>query len=126
MKFAPTSKIFIRNLVLDVSIGALSHELHGMQKVRFSVEMTVPTILDHGDKVDKIIPYHIIVEKIKAIVGEGHIELVETLSQRIAQASLEDRRIIDVTVTVEKLEVIPHADAAGITTYATRDDTAFS
>jgi dihydroneopterin aldolase len=121
MKFASTSKIFVRNLVLDVSIGALSHELHGMQKVRFTVEMTVPTILDHGDKVNKIIPYHVIVDKIKEIVAEGHVELVETLSQRIARAALEDKRIIDVTVTVEKLEVIPLAEAAGITTFASRD-----
>jgi 7,8-dihydroneopterin aldolase/epimerase/oxygenase len=121
MKFSPTSKIFVRNLVLDTSIGALSHELHGMQKVRFSVEMTVPTILDHNDKVNNIVPYHLIVEKIKTIVGEGHVELVETLSQRIARAALEDRRVIDVIVTVEKLEVIPLAEAAGIVTFASRD-----
>jgi dihydroneopterin aldolase len=120
MKFSPTSKIFVRNLVLDISIGAHSHELHGMQKVRFSVEMTVPTITDHGDKVHNIVPYHLIVDRIKEIVGEGHVELVETLSQRIARAAMEDIRVIDVTVTIEKLEIIPGAEAAGITTFASR------
>jgi len=121
MKFASTSKIFIRNLVVDTSIGAHSHELHGMQKVRFSVEMTVPTIIDHDDKLQNIVPYHPIVDRIKEIVSEGHVQLVETLSQRIARAAMEDVRVIDVTVTIEKLEVIPGAEAAGITTFASRE-----
>jgi 7,8-dihydroneopterin aldolase/epimerase/oxygenase len=121
MKFAMTSKIFVRNLVLDTNIGALSHEMNGMQKVRFTVEMTVPTITDHGDKLQNVVPYHPIVDRIKEIVSEGHVELVETLSQRIARAAMDDMRVIDVAVTIEKLDVIPGAEAAGITTYASRE-----
>ncbi len=115
MQLMPTSKIFVRNLVVDMNIGALTHERHGRQKVRISVEMTVPTILGHGDKLSHVIPYHPIVDHIHAIIATGHIELVETLSHMIASAALEEKRVIDVTVTIEKLEVIPGAECAGIT-----------
>jgi 7,8-dihydroneopterin aldolase/epimerase/oxygenase len=119
-QFAPTSTIFVRNLVLRTNIGALSHERHGEQDVRFTVEMTVPTILDHEDTLANVVPYHPIVERIKAIIARGHIELVETLSQAIIAAAFEEPRILAVTVTIEKLDVIPGADSAGITLSATR------
>jgi 7,8-dihydroneopterin aldolase/epimerase/oxygenase len=119
--FAPTSTIFVRNLILRANIGALSHERHGEQDVRFTVEMTVPTITDHNDELDKVVPYHIIVRHIKEIIASGHIELVESVSQRIITAAFEEPRVLACKVTVEKLEVIPGAESAGITTSATRN-----
>jgi dihydroneopterin aldolase len=121
MRLLPTSKIFVRNLIVDMNIGALTHERHGRQKVRISVEMTVPTILDHADKLERIVPYHPIVDRINDIIATGHIELVETLSHRIAEAALEEKRILEVTVMIEKLEVIPGAECAGITITAYQD-----
>jgi FolB domain-containing protein len=118
--FETTSTIFVRNLVLRANIGALTHERHGEQDVRFTIEMTVPTILDHSDKLENVVPYHPIVDAIKAIVARGHIELVETLSQAIIAAAFEEPRILAVRVTIEKLDVIPGADSAGITVQATR------
>ncbi len=118
MHLAPTSTIFVRNLVVDMNIGALTHERHGRQKVRISVDMVVPTIVDHADQLARIVPYHPIVDHIHAIIATGHIELVETLSQRIAQAALAEPRVLQVTVTIEKLEVIPGAECAGITLVA--------
>jgi 7,8-dihydroneopterin aldolase/epimerase/oxygenase len=115
-----TSTIFIRNLVVRGSIGALTHERHGMQDIRICVEMTVPTIADHGDKLANVVPYHPIVDRIHAMLGEGHVELVETLAQRIIAAAFEEPRLLAVTVTVEKPEVIPGAEAAGIRLSARR------
>ena len=118
--YAPTATIFIKNLEVRGSIGALSHERHGEQIIRINVEMTVPTITDHGDRLEHVVPYHPIVGKIKAILKTGHIELVETLAQRIVAAAFEEPRILAVIVTVEKPEVIPGADAAGIRLSAQR------
>jgi dihydroneopterin aldolase len=124
MKLMPTSKIFVRNLIVDMNIGALTHERHGRQKVRISVEMTVPTISNHGDKLDQVVPYHPIVDRIHEIIATGHIELVETLSQKIAAAALDEKRVIEVSVTIEKLEVIAGAECAGITLVARQDESA--
>ena len=38
------------------------------------------------------------------IVAEGHIKLVETMAERIAERCLSDKRIASVLVRVEKLE----------------------
>jgi FolB domain-containing protein len=118
--FASTSTIFVRNLVLRANIGALTHERHGEQDVRFTVEMIVPTITNHGDKLQNVVPYHPIVDRIKAILASGHVELVETLSQTIIAAAFDDPRVLAVTVTIEKLDVIPGAESAGITISASR------
>ncbi len=118
--FASTSKIFVRNLILRANIGALTHERHGEQDVRFTIEMVVPTITDHGDKLHNVVPYHPIVDRIKAILQEGHVELVETLSQAIIAAAFDEPRVLAVTVTIEKLDVIPSAESAGITISAAR------
>jgi 7,8-dihydroneopterin aldolase/epimerase/oxygenase len=115
-----TSTIFVRNLVLRANIGALTHERHGEQDVRFTVEMTVPTVVDHSDRLENVVPYHPIVERIKEIVASGHIELVETMSQAIVAAAFDEPRILACKVTVEKLEVIPGAESAGITVSASR------
>lgn len=118
--FSKTSTLVVRNLVLRARIGALSHERHGEQNVRITVEMIVPTITDHGDKLENIVPYHPIVQKIRDILDSGHIELVETLAQMIVKAAFEEPRVEGVTVYVEKPDVIPEAESAGIRISATR------
>ena len=42
------------------------------------------------------------------------INLVETLAERIAERCLEDHRILDAKVRVEKLDVMPEASAVGV------------
>ena len=48
--------------------------------------------------------YDDLVGAVKAIVAAGHINLVETLAERIAERCLADKRIVSVLVRVEKLE----------------------
>jgi dihydroneopterin aldolase len=41
---------------------------------------------------------------VRGVVKDGHINLVETLAERIAERCLADKRIVAVLVRVEKLE----------------------
>ena len=68
----------------------------------------------HGDALDNVVCYATVVERIKAIVDEGHLNLVETLAERIASACLEDTRVQTARVRVEKLAVIPEAASVGV------------
>ena len=45
----------------------------------------------------------------KDVTSEGHINLVETIAERIAAHILADTRIVSVRVRVEKLEFEPAA-----------------
>jgi dihydroneopterin aldolase len=56
----------------------------------------------------------VIVQQVRAIVLAGHVQLVETLAERLAEACLADARVRQVRVCVEKLDVFPDAGGAGV------------
>ncbi|MBO6686743.1 MAG: dihydroneopterin aldolase, partial [Parvibaculum sp.] len=67
-----------------------------------------------GDDLSNVVCYATVVDGIKAIVSEGHLNLVETLAERIAASCLEDERVRVALVRVEKLAVIPEASSVGV------------
>jgi dihydroneopterin aldolase len=58
--------------------------------------------------------YADVVEDIRGLLAQGHINLVETLADRIAAQCLADRRVLSAKVRVEKLDVMPEASAVGV------------
>lgn len=106
----PLDRVFVRDLVLDCEIGVFHNEKGVTQRVRFDVELEVRAHSAHtDDDIAKVISYDTIIDGIKAILGEGHINLVETLAERIAQFCLDDPRAVQVRVRVEKLDKEPGA-----------------
>jgi dihydroneopterin aldolase len=98
-------KIFVRDLVLPCRIGAFDEEKAGKQRVRFTVELWLyPARERNNDDVARVVSYDRIVEAIRAVTGGGHINLVETLAERIAAKCLTHRRAARVRVAVEKLD----------------------
>ena len=59
-----------------------------------------------------VVSYEAIVDGIRAITRSGHINLVETLADRIVELCLANPRVRSVWVRVEKLDLFP--DAAGV------------
>lgn len=106
--------VFIRNLEVLAHIGIHGHEHGKLQPVRINVDLAVEDTAVLEDKLDKVVDYGAIAEKIRAIVGAGHINLAETLAERIAQASFEDPRVKTARVRVEKLHALPGAESAGV------------
>ena len=51
---------------------------------------------------------------IRYVISSGHINLVETLADRIAQTCLEDRRVQSVKARIEKLDVFKEAESVGV------------
>ena len=51
---------------------------------------------------------------VRGIVAAGHVRLVETLAERIAEACLADRRVHLARVRVEKLDIFADATSAGV------------
>ncbi len=106
---ALTDRIFVRDLVLPVQIGAYARE-HGItQRVRFSVEAAVarasrPAQDARAHDMRDVFSYDIISDGIRLLVDAGHVALVETLAERIASMLLEHPRVMRVAVTLEKLE----------------------
>jgi 7,8-dihydroneopterin aldolase/epimerase/oxygenase len=98
-------RIFVRGLVLPVAVGVYDEEQGVTQKVSFTVEAAVATgCAPKGDAIAEVPSYDDLVGAVRAVVADGHINLVETLAERIAERCLTDKRIVSVLVRVEKLE----------------------
>ncbi len=108
-------RIRVCNLELACSIGIYEHERQRWQRVRINVELDV---VDPGSFASqdfgKVFNYETIVGGVKSIIAEGHIELVETLAERIATHCLDDPRSVSVRITVDKLDAYCEAEAVGV------------
>ncbi len=106
--------VFIRNLELLAHIGVYGHEQGKPQPVRINVDLGVREPLELDDKLERVVNYEAIMMKIHTIVAKGHINLAETLAERIAAAAFEDARVLSARVRVEKLHALAGAESGGV------------
>jgi dihydroneopterin aldolase len=107
------TRIFIRNLELLARIGIHGHEQGMPQPIRINVELEADAS-PREDKVEEVVDYETITNTIREIVASGHINLAETLAERIAETCLSDKRVTKARVRVEKLHALQGAEAAGV------------
>lgn len=113
----------LRGLVVDFRIGIHPHERDASQRVR--VDVTVDARRPEGgfrEDYRRVYCYERLAKGIRALAGGGHIGLVETLADRIAELAMSDPRARRAEVSVEKLDVFPDAEAAGVTVTRRRRD----
>ena len=105
--------VLIRNLEILARIGVHGHEHGKPQPVRINVALTA-TVVSAEDRLENAVDYEAVTEKIRAITVAGHVNLAETLAERIAASCLEDPRVIRARIRVEKLHALAGAEAAGV------------
>jgi 7,8-dihydroneopterin aldolase/epimerase/oxygenase len=97
--------IFVRDFVVDCNVGVYAEEQGVTQKVRFTVEARLAKhVFSVEDEMAEVPSYADIIDTIVALARGGHIKLVETFAERIAEQVLADQRIVAVRVVLEKLE----------------------
>ncbi len=108
--------VFIHDLEIPASIGVYSHEKVDKQRIRINLDLAVregdASAID--DDLANVVCYEAVVSGIRRLVDSGHVNLVETLAERIASLSLEDKRVRIARVRVEKLDVFPDATSVGV------------
>ena len=112
---AGVNRVFVRNLVLPCFIGIHPHERELAQRVRLNVDLTVAEAGGATDDIATVVSYEDIVFGVKRMMAEGHINLVETLAERVAEFCFADPRVRIARVQVEKLDVFPEAESVGVT-----------
>lgn len=107
--------VFVRDLTLLASIGVYDQEKGRQQRIRINVDLSVDESLSvvEGD-LGSVVCYDQAVRKIRTLVQSGHIHLVETLAERIADMLLQDRRVKGARVRVEKLEAVADTASVGV------------
>jgi len=107
--------VFIRDLVLSCSIGVYKHEHLQTQRVRINLDLAVrETARPVNDDLANVVCYEEVANGVRAIVGRGHVNLVETLAEEIAALCLEDTRVLSARVRIEKLDVFTDARSVGV------------
>jgi dihydroneopterin aldolase len=114
------TRIFVTGLKVQAEIGVYRHEIGRVQPLVIDVELDVPTA--GADRLSDTLNYETILAAAREIAGGGHIELVESFAERLAQACLADPRVTQARVRVEKpLALAPDAVAAGVEIVLVRD-----
>lgn len=107
--------VFVRDLELNANIGVYHREKGQLQPVRINLDLTVEERDgDIEDKLENVVDYGAVVEGIKAILAGGHLNLVETLAEKVAAHCLADRRVKVARVRIEKLKVLAEAQSVGV------------
>lgn len=106
----PLDRISVRDHIVEVEIGAFQAERGVTQRVCFNVVVEVRPITDPlDDDVDRILSYDKVTEAIAAELAEERLNLLETLSERIAERILWEPQAVRTFVRIEKLDRGPGA-----------------
>lgn len=105
--------MFVRDLVMDAPIGVRAHELGRKQRIRLNLDLGVLDT-ESTDRLESVVCYDDLIAAVRVVVGAEHVQLVETLAERIAEACFRDRRVITARIRVEKLDVYPDAESVGV------------
>ena len=107
--------VFVRDLELEANIGVYHREQGRSQPVLINVDLTVEEgDVPLEDKLANVVDYGAVVDGIKDILAGGHLNLVETLADRIADFCLSDPRVRVARVRIEKLKVVAEAKSVGV------------
>lgn len=106
--------LFIRDLVLDCRIGVRPREHEAPQRVRLNLDLGVREDGPPVERLDEVVDYSGLLKRVRALIAAGHVDLVETLAERLAALCLEDPRVRSARVRVEKLDVVADATSVGV------------
>ncbi|QIE42412.1 dihydroneopterin aldolase [Rhodobacteraceae bacterium SC52] len=124
---AAPDRIFLKDHVVDVEIGAFQAERGMTQRVRFTLIaelMPAPraALSAHGprDDVDTILSYDVLLDAIHDEIAGGRINLLETLAEGIAARVLVHAGVTQIQIVIEKLDRVPGSLGVDITRHRPR------
>ena len=108
-------RVFVRDLEIVASVGVFEHEKRYEQRIFVSAELLVRDDYDGvSDRLADVLDYSKLVDGIARLVQSEHVNLIETLAERIAGQCLADRRVESVRVRIEKPDVMELCRSVGI------------
>jgi dihydroneopterin aldolase len=116
-------KVQIKKLILNAFIGIHEHERLKKQRVSVSLSLEVVDNLSQiNENIKNVVSYEQIILNLKKLVSKGHIELLETLGERISVMCFKDAKVLSVWIKLEKLDVFSDTDSVGIEIFKEKTD----
>ena len=108
-------RIYIKDLIGTCQLGIHRHEKGTRQRVRINLELSViDTGPPPGDDIHQVVCYEDIANGVRGLLDGPHVNLVETLAERIASLCFKDERVSAVRVRVDKLDVFDDVESVGV------------
>jgi dihydroneopterin aldolase len=108
-------RVFVHDLEVVASIGVFEHEKRYEQRVLISADLWVHDDYDgRSDRLADVLDYGKVMGDIIALAQAEHVNLNETLAERIAQQCLTDARVEGVRVRIAKPDVTHSCRSVGI------------
>jgi dihydroneopterin aldolase len=114
-------RIFLRDMILAASVGVHAFEHHASQRIRINVDLDVADEGAHSpatyvgiDDLSRVVDYEAVANRIRAIVAAGHVRLLETMAERLAETCLIDPRVQRATIRIEKLDIFNDMTSVGV------------
>ena len=106
--------VFVNRLAVEASIGIHPHERENKQTIWLTIDAGVLEESATPEAIGDVVCYEDICKLATALATDGHIDLVETLAERIADRLMEDPRLVQIRVQIEKPQAIAQAASVGI------------
>ncbi|MCP4415440.1 MAG: dihydroneopterin aldolase [Chloroflexi bacterium] len=116
-------KIHIKDLLLRTIIGINDEERRNRQDVLINLVLHADLRpAGASDDIDDAVNYRAITKRIIALVEDSQFFLVEKMADEIANICLEDQRVKQVRVQVEKPGALRFARSVGVSIKRSRKD----
>ncbi len=112
----PTRRIFFKQLSLDARIGILEHELQNTQPLHVDAELDVEVGEPVNDqRIQTVLDYRLIRNAIIEECTEAHVNLLETLVERVVERLLNEFPAVrHVKIRISKPNAFSDCAAVGI------------
>lgn len=118
----PTRRIIFSRLALDARIGILEHERRATQPLHVDAEIDVDITRDVDDHdIHSVLDYRALREAIVAVCTHSHVNLIETLTEQVAERLMNDfNEIRAVRIRISKPMAFSDCAAVGVEIFTTR------
>jgi dihydroneopterin aldolase len=108
-------RVFVHDLEIVASIGVYEHEKRYEQRILISADLWVRDDYDGvSDRLGDVLDYDKVLDDIVRLAQSEHVNLNETLAERIARQCLSDERVVRVRVSIAKPDVTRSCRSVGI------------
>jgi 7,8-dihydroneopterin aldolase/epimerase/oxygenase len=108
-------RVFVNDFEIVASVGVFEHEKRYEQRILLSADLAVRDDYDGvSDRLEDVLDYSTLLEGIALLVQQEHVNLLETLAERIARYCLADPRVESVRVRIEKPDALAMCRSVGI------------
>ncbi|MGF7161998.1 dihydroneopterin aldolase [Rhodoligotrophos appendicifer] len=98
-------RVVVEGVIKSMPVGAYSSELGREQRVRFDVNVQIAAPKARFDDMRNAFSYDVVTDAITEICSAGHVVLLETLAEQLAERVLDEPRALRVAVKVTKLDI---------------------